>query len=125
VPKSDVQKRWQSVYEDVIGLPYRLGGKARKGFDCSGLVQYVYEKYDGRRLPRTTGDLFHCGVAVKQGSLSAGDLVFYRTRGKGPSHVGIYLWSGWFLHAANGEGVTLTRLDDPYYEARFLGARRL
>lgn len=124
-PTSEVQRHWQSVYEELFGSPYRLGGRAPSGFDCSGLVQYAYREFDGRRLPRTTADLFRCGRPVQGKPLSTGDLLFYRTDGTGPSHVGIYLWAGWFLHASNGEGVTFSRLDEPYYAGRFLGARRL
>lgn len=123
-PDTDLEKRWHAVYQDLVGRPYRVGGRSPDGFDCSGLVQYAYRQFDGRELPRTTEDLFRTGEQVKSDRLNTGDLVFYETSGRAPGHVGIYLWSGWFLHAGR-EGVTLTRLDHPYYESRFLGARRL
>jgi cell wall-associated NlpC family hydrolase len=122
---SDLEKRWQSVYEEVLGLPYRAGGVDRKGFDCSGLVQFAYRRFDGRRLPRTAQDQYRTGRSVKRDKTSTGDLLFYRTEGKHPSHVGIYLWDGWFLHATPREGVTLTPVNDRYYAERYLGARRL
>ena len=124
-PGTDLQRRWQAVYQELLGVPYRFGGRTRDGFDCSGLVQYAYRRFDGRTLPRTTEDLYRFGDQVGALGLACGDLVFYQTSGRTPGHVGIYLWDGWFLHSAYGDGVTLTRLDDPYYERRFLGARRL
>jgi len=124
-PGSELERRWHSVYQELLGVPYRFGGSSTAGFDCSGLVQYAYRQFDGRKLPRTTEDLYRYGEKVGKGGLASGDLVFYETSGRSPGHVGIYLWDGWFLHSAYGEGVTLTKLDDPYYERRFLGARRL
>ena len=113
------------MYEGVLGLPYRAGGVNPKGFDCSGLVQFAYRRFDGRRLPRTAQDQYRAGRSVKRDRMSTGDLLFYRTEGKHPSHVGIYLWDGWFLHATPREGVTLTPVNDRYYAERYLGARRL
>lgn len=124
-PGTELQRRWHSVYQELLGIPYRFGGHTPHGFDCSGLVGYAYRQFDGRKLPRTTEDLYRYGDKVKADVLASGDLVFYETSGRRPGHVGIYLWDGWFLHSAYGEGVTLTRLDDPYYEHRFIGARRL
>lgn len=118
---NESQRRWLDIYSTVQGRPYRAGGTDKKGFDCSGLVQYAYRHFDGRTLPRTTRDLYRAGSPVKR--MQSGDLVFYGTR-KRPTHVGIYLWNDWFLHAGS-EGVTLSSTREHYYAARFLGARRL
>ena len=76
-----------------IGTPYKNGGAAPGGFDCSGLVQYCY-KVAGVNLPRTTGELINAGVSVSQGNLQMGDLVFPSS-----GHVGLYTENGKFIHA--------------------------
>jgi cell wall-associated NlpC family hydrolase len=109
-----------------LGVPYVWGGESPRGVDCSGFVYVVFSA----RLPTMARlrsyDYFQMGVPVGRGDLQAGDLVFFRTYAPGPSHVGIYAGSGRFLHASSGaRRVLATSLDDPYYMARYLGARRL
>lgn len=119
--QSDTHRHWLSVCREVEGRPYRAGGTDPEGFDCSGLVRYAYRRFDGRTLPRTTRDLFRTGQPVER--VRAGDLLFYGAHSRPPTHVGIYLWDGWFLHAARS-GVTLSSTREPYYAKRYLGARR-
>jgi len=119
---NDVERRWLGICEEVQGRPYRKGGVDRNGFDCSGLVQYAYRRYDGRALPRTTRDLYRAGKPVDK--VKTGDLLFYGTPEGRPTHVGIYFWANWFLHAGN-DGVTLSSTRERYYADRYLGARRL
>jgi cell wall-associated NlpC family hydrolase len=109
-----------------LGVPYVWGGESPRGVDCSGFVYVVFSA----RLPAMARlrsyDYFQMGVPVGRGDLQAGDLVFFSTYAPGPSHVGIYAGSGRFLHASSGaRRVLATPLDDPYYTARYLGARRL
>lgn len=107
-----------------LGAPYRWGGSAPGGFDCSGFVRYVFDR-TGIDLPRTTFAMFSTGTPVPAGQLQAGDVVFFQTISPGPSHAGVYLGDGRFIHASSGLGrVTITALTDPYYAARYLGARR-
>lgn len=110
-----------------VGIHYRYGGSSPEtGFDCSGLVAHVFERAWGVSLPRRTADQRSVGRAVKRGALEPGDLVFYNTRGRPYSHVGIYLGDGMFVHAPRrGQRVRLENIDNPYWRARFDGARRL
>ncbi len=109
-----------------IGAPYRFGGSSPQGFDCSGLVNYVFRETLGVTLPRTSRQLATVGVRVAREDLRAGDLVFFNTRGAPNSHVGIYLGEGRFVHAPRARSlVRIDRLDDPGYRWRFEGARRL
>jgi len=105
------------------GVPYVFGGTSKSGFDCSGYTQYVF-KGSGISLPRTSQEQFNVGSSIKKDQLQTGDLVFFTTYAKGPSHVGIYIGGGNFVHASNS-GVRTTSLSDGYYSSRYLGARRV
>lgn len=112
----------------LVGTPYRrAGSEPDVGFDCSGFVVYVYHDVLGMRLPRSTGAQYALdGRAPRRSALRTGDLVFFDTGGRGVSHVGLYVGEGRFVHAPNNGGrVRLDRLDDPYWEPRYRGARRV
>lgn len=111
----------------AVGIKYRYGGRSPEtGFDCSGLIAYVFERAWGVLLPAGTEGLSKAGTPVKRSDLRPGDLVFYDTRGWRYSHVGIYLGNGRFLHAPRpGASVRVESLDVHYWSTRFNGARRL
>jgi cell wall-associated NlpC family hydrolase len=108
------------------GVKYVYGGATpAQGFDCSGLVQYVFAQH-AIDLPRTVPDQFRVGAPVKLTDLKAGDLVFFSTTGPGPTHVGIAIDHERFVHAPNSAGVVrIEPVDSSYWHVRFLGARRL
>ncbi len=105
-----------------LGVPYVFGGTSTSGFDCSGYVQHVFAML-GIRLPRTADAQFDAGHRVV-GGMQPGDLVFFQTYAPGPSHVGIYLGHGKFVHASSSRGVMVSNLSDAYWAARFIGAKR-
>ena len=109
------------------GSRYVFGGTSRSGFDCSGFTRFVVGKSAGVALPRTASEQYENGKPVRAGQMKPGDLVFFKnTYRHGISHVGIYAGDGKFVHAANtSKGVTVSNLDEPYYEHRFAGARRV
>jgi cell wall-associated NlpC family hydrolase len=111
----------------LVGTPYSEGGFAPEtGFDCSGLVAYVFARGAQLRLPRNTFDLARTGEPVESGRLRPGDLVFYNTQRRAYSHVGIYLGEARFVHAPSTGGTV--RVEDmrlAYWTQRFDGARRL
>lgn len=109
----------------LVGAAYRVGGDTPEGgFDCSGFVRHVCLG-QGVRLPRQTRDQAGAGRPVAPGGLSPGDLVFFNVRGRGVSHVGIWIGEGRFVHAPKvGQSVRVERLDDPYWSTRFVGGRR-
>jgi cell wall-associated NlpC family hydrolase len=111
----------------AVGTRYHYGGDSPEtGFDCSGLVTHVYDRAWGVALPRSTKEQRHVGRAVKRADLQPGDLVFYNTRNRPFSHVGIYLGDGNFVHAPRpGQRVRVESINTPYWRARFNGARRL
>jgi cell wall-associated NlpC family hydrolase len=107
------------------GVPYRNGGSDPGGFDCSGFTQYVYAR-SGIALPRAVEDQFDRGKKVKPRDVSSGDLVFFRTTSRGPSHVGIVIGDDQFIHAPSSKGVVrVERLSADYWSKRFIAARRL
>lgn len=121
-------KNWFSLIDkaiDYIGVPYRFGGSSLKGIDCSAFVQTVY-KYFRIDLPRTAREQFKAGVKVSKKELQIGDLIFFQTYAKYPSHVGIYLGEGNMIHASSRDKkVTITSINEPYYIRRYIGAVRL
>jgi cell wall-associated NlpC family hydrolase len=107
-----------------IGVPYKWGGTSPKGFDCSGLIGYSYSKA-GKKIPRTTGQLYKTGQAVQKKSLKKGDVVFFSTYKKGPSHVGLYLGGNQFIHASSSKGVKIDSMSNPYWSKAYYGAKRI
>lgn len=111
--------------KSVIGVKYRSGGTTAAGFDCSGYVNYVFNKL-GISLPRTSGGMYATGKSVTKSNLQVGDLVFFNTSGKGVSHVGIYIGDNKFAHSSSSKGVSIASINDPYYWGkRYIGAKRV
>jgi len=110
-----------------LGTPYRASGLSpQTGFDCSGLVAYVYREGAGMALPRNTFDLSRLGEPVDRAALRPGDLVFYNTQRRDYSHVGIYLGEERFIHAPSSGGeVRVENLRANYWVRRYSGARRV
>lgn len=110
----------------LLDVPYRYGGSTPAGFDCSGLVRYVFKAVTGRELPRRTEEMSRVGRPLRRSELLPGDLVYFNTFNSAFSHVAIYVGEGRFLHApARGGRVRIEGLDDRYWKSRFDGARRL
>lgn len=113
----------------LVGTPYRWGGNSPDGgFDCSGLIVFVFREVMGLRLPRTTGEMSALDVpTVPQHALEPGDLVFFATEGKGRvSHAGIYVGERRFVHAPRTGGtVRLDSLDNGYWRQTYLLAKRV
>ena len=120
-----IKARLVRIAQKMLDIPYRFGGSSFLGIDCSAYVQKVFSLLD-IMLPRTAREQFRRGIRVGKDELSIGDLVFFRTYAKFPSHVGIYLGDNRFIHASSSERkVTIDSLDAPYFVKRFIGARRL
>lgn len=105
-----------------VGVPYRFGGADPSGFDCSGLVWYVYRQL-GVTLPRRALDQRRALPTVPRDALLPGDLVFFSSPA---DHVGIYLGDGAFVHApSTGKDIAIASLSSPYFELAYAGAGRV
>ncbi|HJU25580.1 MAG TPA: C40 family peptidase [Rhodanobacteraceae bacterium] len=110
----------------LVGTPYRWGGNTpESGFDCSGLVDYVFRSEAGLQLPRTSRGIAALDAPeIPRGDLQAGDLLFFG--GRHVSHVGIYVGKGRFVNAPDKGGtVRLDHLDGYYWREHFLFAKRV
>lgn len=114
-----------SYSKDLLGIPYRFGGTTLRALDCSAFVQKVFKSI-GIDLPRTAREQFNLGRDVGREEIAEGDLVFFKTYSRYPSHVGIYIGDNQFIHASRkGRQVSIDSLEEPYYRKRFIGAKRL
>jgi len=113
----------------LVGTPYRYGGNTPDGgFDCSGLINYVYRGAAGIALPRTTREMsVMTGATIRRDGLQAGDLLFFATSGgRRVSHAAIYVGEGRFVHApSTGGTVRLDSLSNSYWQKSYLSAKRV
>ena len=123
-----ISEKAQDVVLFALGLietGYRFGGKnPDAGLDCSGMISYVFDKAANIKLPGSAADIARKGRPVDIASLKPGDLVFFNTRNRSYSHVGIYIGDGRFVHAPNSAGkVRAESLKSGWFAARFEEAR--
>jgi cell wall-associated NlpC family hydrolase len=124
-PVSDMGGIAARTAERFVGIPYRWGGdNVVEGMDCSGFVRAVYNLC-GVSIPRTSAEQFRTGDRVAKEQLQDGDLVFFGASADKINHVGIYVGKGRFVHAPRrGDEIKVSELEDRYFSAKFVGARR-
>ena len=107
------------------GYPTAGGGTTVvDGMDCSGFARAVFNLC-GVNIPRTSGEQFQTGQTIDKGELRDGDLVFFGDSASRINHVGIYVGEGRFVPAPRrGDDIKISRVDESYFEKRFIGARR-
>jgi lipoprotein Spr len=113
-----------------IGVRYRHGGNTKNGVDCSGFISAIYKQVYSIGLERNTANILkkNC-TPVGKHNLREGDLVFFKTTGSGnrktPTHAGIYLKNGRFIHAASSRGVVVNSLSETYYVRTWITGGRI
>lgn len=110
-----------------LDTPYKYGGTSTDGIDCSAFTQNIFKTTLSIDLLRSASDQYSQGEIVgSKDDLQFGDLVFFDTqRGVSPGHVGIYIGDELFAHASTSQGVTISSMDQSYYQSRYVGARRI
>lgn len=122
---NSVRQQVIATSKQYIGVPYVWGGSSPSGFDCSGLVQYAFNRH-GITLPRTTKQQWTVGTEISKSALQPGDLVFFaNTYTSGISHVGIYVGDNQFIHASSSKGVIISSLSNSYWASHYYGARQI
>ena len=113
------------LFRSLIDTGYRFGGKnPEAGLDCSGMVSYIYDRAVGLKVQGSAADIARRGRPIDRLALRPGDLVFFNTRNRPYSHVGIYLGDDRFVHAPSTNGrVRIDALANRYYAQRFEAAR--
>ena len=120
-PAGTLGQQAAAIAQQYLGVPYVWGGASPSGFDCSGLVVYVYGRL-GVSLPHYTVSLWSSGAHVSRDQLAPGDLVFFYSL----DHVGIYLGGGLFIHAPHtGTVVQISSLNSSWYSSAYDGAVRI
>ena len=105
--------------------PYCLGGNTQNCIDCSGFTKMILKDVYGKELKRTAKEQQQQAEKIGVNELREGDLVFFQTTGRSISHVGVYLTNNKFAHASSSGGVTISDLNDRYWQPRFRGAGRV
>lgn len=125
-PDGDMHRLLQSAQE-LVGTPYRWGGtSAKTGFDCSGLLVYLYRSVADQRLPRTTRSMIaRRDATIARHELQPGDAVFFSHNGSDRvSHVGLYIGDNRFIHApSTGKKIRIDSLASPYWKRAYVTAR--
>lgn len=115
---------YYKIYE-WVGTPYRYGGETKKGIDCSAFTNVIYESVYNIDLERDSRSIFQQTQIIPRSELREGDLVFFRIRRGGVSHVGVYLGDNKFVHASTQRGVIISDLREDYYRRYYYKSGRV
>lgn len=123
-PTNNMHAKLLYIAKEWRKTPYVLGGTTKAGADCSAFTQDALKEL-GISIPRTTTNQLFSGQKISKNALKTGDLVFFKT-GRGPNgmHVGIYTSNDSFIHLSSKGGVKEASLNNSYWKARYIGARR-
>lgn len=118
IPLLELMDKWW-------GTRYCIGGSTMNCIDCSAFTQVIMKEIYNIQLPRTSQEQFNIMQPIPIDELQEGDLVFFNTGGRGISHVGVYVQNNKFLHASTSQGVTISDLNDKYWNPKFRGGGRM
>lgn len=119
--KEDLLNKYEEYVNSWLGTPYNYGECVKqKGTDCSGFIYTTYRDLFNIQIPRSTSEQYEKAKPRNFEQLKMGDLIFFDIKGKGASHVGMYLRDRMFIHASSSKGVIISSLDEEYYKKHFL-----
>jgi cell wall-associated NlpC family hydrolase len=129
-PENIKNNRLYGFIEDWLGIPYQWGGMNERGIDCSAFVQRLYKEVYDIHIPRTSLEQYYTEwVELYKNTtyLNEGDLVFFKTmnNNNAVTHVGFYLQNGYFVNASSSKGVSIAKLNDPYWKVKYRACGRL
>lgn len=113
------------VIDQWFGTRYRYGGTTHHGIDCSAFMQVIGQCVFGWILPRTAHEQYAVMNRVDRSDIQEGDFVFFHTRGRGVSHVGMCLQNNKFIHSCTSKGVMISDLDDSYWDSKIVAFKRM
>ena len=119
-----INKSLNAFYKEWEGVEYKYGGNSKKGIDCSAFIQKAYKQTLDIKIPRTTILQSKVGKKINKSQLQYGDLVFFKT-GRNSRHVGIYIDDGKFMHASSSKGVTISELENIYFDKHYWKSTRI
>jgi lipoprotein Spr len=108
-------KKLYLLIHDWYGVPHKDNGCTKSGTDCSCFVQMIYQQTYNQYVGRHTGEMYKNTKRIHKNQLREGDLVFFITKGKSISHVGVYLHNNKFVHVSSRKGVMISSLDEDYF----------
>ena len=118
-------KKLNTVVDDWLGVPHKMGGKDKKGIDCSGFTTIVMRTVYKKDIVGSSADMALKCKEISRSQLQEGDLLFFKIGSSRVSHVGVYMSKGYFAHATFKKGVMISSLTEPYYEKYFSGSGRI
>ena len=124
VSASTNTKLYQFIYE-WIGTPYRLGGKTKKGVDCSKFAYELYDQVFNTTLGHNSRNIYTQVDPIKKDELKPGDLVFFKIRSRNITHVGVYIGDDKFAHASSSRGVMISNLNEAYWKRYYYNGGRM
>lgn len=117
-------KMYQFIY-DWIGTPYRLGGKTKKGIDCSSFAAQLYDHVFNTSIGSSSRNIYSNVDKVNRDDLKPGDFVFFKIRSKNITHVGVYIGDNKFAHASTSRGVMISNLGEAYWKRYYFNGGRV
>ncbi|WP_028548121.1 C40 family peptidase [Paenibacillus sp. UNC451MF] len=120
-----VKKQIVADASNYMRVPYVWGGATPDGFDCSGFISFMFNKFGVTFNRTSSSDMAVMGTSVARAGLQPGDWVFFALNDPGViSHVGIYIGNGEFISATRSMGIYIQKLDNSYWGPKYMGARR-
>jgi lipoprotein Spr len=119
------ENKLYSFIEEWYGVPYKYGGCQKNGVDCSCFTNLLYEKVYGKKIARSTTEIYSSCDKISIEDATTGDLIFFKIGGNTISHVGIFIKNKLFVHSSTSKGVIINSIDEAYYKKYYFCAGKM